>query len=236
MFVFETLKKIRVYGLRRVITYIVPEIKRVFRKLFHGSYSHLGEDLVLSKSFQPEYKGFYVDVGANDPRRLNNTYYFYKRGWRGINIEPDPVCYRKILKYRPGDINLNIGISDTAGNINFHFFFPSLLNTFSKDEADRYVSQGYQLNKISSVEVKKLDDVLEKYLPSNTPIDILCIDTEGYDYNVLKSIDLKRYKPRLICVECSKDNISDKIEEVLNRNNYSLLYSNGSNSIYRLSL
>jgi len=233
---FETIKKIRVYGLKRAISYIIPETRRVFRKLFHGSYSHLGEDLMISENFPSGYKGFYVDVGSNDPRRLNNTYYFYKRGWRGINIEPDPVCYSKLLKYRPEDINLNIGISDIPGNLNFYFFFPSLLNTFSKDAADRYVSLGYQLNKVSRVKVRKLDDVLEKYLPLKTSIDILCIDTEGYDYKVLRSIDLKRFKPMLICVERSKDVTTSNIEEILDEHAYSLLYSNGSNSIYRLSL
>ena len=54
------------------------------------SYSQEGEDMILRRIFGDKRLGFYVDVGAHDPRRFSNTYYFYKRGWRGINIEPRP--------------------------------------------------------------------------------------------------------------------------------------------------
>ena len=33
-------------------------------------WSQESEDLILSRIFGPEYKGFYVDVGAHHPRRF----------------------------------------------------------------------------------------------------------------------------------------------------------------------
>lgn len=177
-------------------------------------------------------KVFFIDVGANDPKRLNNTYYFYKRGWRGINIEPDPQCFEKIEKYRSEDINLNIGISDKNENLDFYKFFPSLLNTFSKNEADKYVSQGYELQEIRKIEVKTLEDVLDKHVDREKELDLLCIDTEGYDLNVLKGINLKKYKPKFICVECTHEIEPGGIMEILHLNGYFEVYSNDSNSIF----
>ena len=52
-------------------------------------YSQEGEDMILRRIFE-EKNGFYVDVGAHHPRRFSNTYYFYKQGWTGISIEPNP--------------------------------------------------------------------------------------------------------------------------------------------------
>src|SRR3989344_4572766 len=71
------------------------------------SYSQSGEDMILRSIFDDKKEGFYVDVGAFHPKLYSNTYYFYKRGWRGINIEPNPGANFGIRK---GDINLKCGI------------------------------------------------------------------------------------------------------------------------------
>lgn len=229
----ELLKKIKTYGLRRSFSYIIPESKRFLRYLLYGSYSHPGEDLFLAKQFPRDYIGFYIDVGSNDPKRKNNTYYFYKKGWSGITIEPDSLCFSKNLIYRPNDINLNIGVSDSSGNLDFYSFFPSLLNTFSKEDADVYVSQGYKLEKILKIKVKKLYEVIKENVPQNLKIDILSIDTEGYDLKVLKGTNLQKIKPSFICVELLKDSISGEIDIFLRENKYKLIYNNSSNSIYK---
>ncbi len=40
------------------------------------------------------------------------THSFYLKGWRGINIEPNPDKIELFQKIRTRDINLNLGISD----------------------------------------------------------------------------------------------------------------------------
>ncbi|MHB8276898.1 MAG: hypothetical protein ACYDIA_04500 [Candidatus Humimicrobiaceae bacterium] len=45
-------------------------------------------------------KGFYVDIGANDPHMFSNTKRFYLRGWTGINIEPNVDNWQKLSSYR----------------------------------------------------------------------------------------------------------------------------------------
>ena len=85
------------------------------------SFSQFGEDLVLESLFELRgiNKGFYVEVGAFDPLLLSNTYFFYKKGWRGICIEPNPISIEKMKSRRPGDIHLNLAVSNHPGKAQF---------------------------------------------------------------------------------------------------------------------
>ena len=75
-------------------------------------YSQEGEDILLSRIFGEQTEGFYVDVGAHHPRRFSNTCFFYKRGWRGINIDALPGSMKVFQKLRPHDINLELAVSE----------------------------------------------------------------------------------------------------------------------------
>lgn len=70
------------------------------------SYSQEGEDMVLQRIFDGKTNGFYVDVGAHHPFRFSNTYFFYRLGWSGINIEPNPEASDLFQSARRKDINL----------------------------------------------------------------------------------------------------------------------------------
>src|SRR5436190_18531451 len=87
--------------------------RRRERKFAISSFSQEGEDMLLRREFERQASGFYVDVGAHDPHRFSNTHYFYKCGWRGINIEARPGSSRLFKRWRPRDISLEIPISDT---------------------------------------------------------------------------------------------------------------------------
>lgn len=60
------------------------------------------------KSF-PEV-GSYLDIGANDPIRFSNTNLLYKKGWNGVNVEPNLTLFHKLEKFRPRDVNLNVAV------------------------------------------------------------------------------------------------------------------------------
>src|ERR1700676_3422099 len=94
------------------------------------SYSHEGEDMVLRRIFHTQTSGFYVDVGAHHPYRFSNTCYFYRRGWRGINIDPNPDAIMAFRRDRPSDVNVCVGVSDIAGVLSFPLFNEPALNTF----------------------------------------------------------------------------------------------------------
>ncbi len=231
-------EKLKIYGIRTFFSYLIMEtLYRIWTNFFLGSYSQQGEDLFMEKLLKKE-KGFYVDVGANDPDRFNNTRLFYKKGWSGINVEPDPNLFAKLSRKRKRDINLNIGIGEERSDILFYKFIPHTLSTFSKEEADKYVRQGFRLVESKKVSVERLEDVLAK-VPRATDIDFISIDTEGYDIHVLRSNDWKRFRPKLICIESVAHTIGgednkkkDEHEEYLKSVGYKKIFENGLNSIY----
>lgn len=176
------------------------------------SYSQEGEDMILRRIFEKQQVGFYVDVGAHHPRRFSNTYFFYKRGWRGINIEPNPDVSRLFQSARPRDINLQLGVSDTPGSMTYYQFDETALNTFDSEIVNsRLVKTDYKLISTREVDVARLDQILNNYLPTNTKPDYFSIDVEGFDLVVLKSNDWKRFRPTCVLVE----EIGTSVEDVM---------------------
>ena len=93
-------------------------------------YSQEGEDLILSRIFDKKV-GFYVDIGAHHPFRYSNTYKLFQSGWSGINIDASPETINLFKRHRPKDINLNLGVSNCDGELEFYQFEDGAYNTFS---------------------------------------------------------------------------------------------------------
>jgi len=166
------------------------------------AYSQDGEDMILRRLFQGQKRGFYVDVGAHHPFRFSNTCYFHRRGWAGINIDPNPDAIKAFDQARPSDKNICVGVSEVSGNLSYHLFNEAALNTFDGDLAvERARLPGYRLLETRRVPVWRLDDLLTEYLPPGRAIDFLSIDVEGMDLSVLRSNDWNRFRPRLLLVE-----------------------------------
>ena len=52
------------------------------------SYSLEGQDRIILSILRKVKKGFYIDIGSNDPVVNNDTYLLYKKGWSGVLVEP----------------------------------------------------------------------------------------------------------------------------------------------------
>lgn len=166
------------------------------------SYSQEGEDMILRRIFEGQKNGFYIDVGAHHPRLFSNTYFFYKQGWTGVNIEPNPHALRGFQSDRPRDLNLNLGISDTNSVLTYYYFDEPALNTFDKGVVkSRLTNTSYKVIKAEDVTVERLDHVLKKYFPIGVAIDFLSVDVEGLDLAVLRSNDWQLFRPRYVLAE-----------------------------------
>lgn len=233
--------KLKIYGLRRFVVFAFMELKyRLITQLVYGSYSQNGEDVMLDQLLGYKKTGLYIDIGANDPHRFSNTKRFYKKGWTGINVEPDPTNYQKLIRDRVKDVNLNIGIGDVESRLSFYKFFPDTLSTFSKIDADKYVSQGYLLRNVVKVNVEKLETLFIKYCAKRV-VDFITIDTEGFDMHVLRGNDWSKFRPAFICIESKEHESlgntdkSNNQELFMNNVGYEKIYDNGLNSIYKQS-
>lgn len=164
-------------------------------------FSQFGEDVVLRVLVGSEQKtGFYVDVGAYHPKHLSNTFYFYKKGWRGINIDANPNSIQLFNSVRSRDINVNAVISSQAEQVTF-YGWDSVYDTISKTEAAEVRKIHGPEKWTKEVVTETLESVLDKFLPAGQNIDILTIDAEGLDLEVLKSNNWQKYKPRFLVVE-----------------------------------
>lgn len=191
------------------------------------SYSQYAEDLFIDRFLNYPKKGFYVDVGANQPNYLNNTKRFYERGWRGINIEPDINNFNLLEKNRSYDINLNIGIGSTENKITFYVCKENTLSTFSKETSEKLVQEGHEIVEEKEIEVFKLSSIFEKFRVKQ--IDFLTIDTEGYDQEVLASNNWDTFRPKVICIE---DNNGNEHDTFFQSKKYKKVGFNGLNSFF----
>lgn len=176
-------------------------IKKIWSKTY---YSETGEDVLLLSYLYPKkgYKGFYIDIGAFHPARASNTYLFYKKGWRGINIDANPYSIKLFNKMRKRDINVNAGISDEIGALNYYSFEKGdSSNTFDKELYEAWSKTYGKKADIIKVDMCKINDVLEKYLPKGQHIDFITIDVEGFEMKILKSFDYDKYAPDYFVVE-----------------------------------
>ncbi len=181
--------------------------------------------------------GFYVDVGAHHPKRLSNTYFFYKRGWKGINIDAMPNSMKAFNKIRPRDINIEKPISDKKQILTYYAFNEPALNGFSKELSEERdnIEDNFHIIFKKDIETYTLEEILDYNLPKNQSIDFLSIDVEGLDFMVIKSLNFEKHKPKVILIEILKSSLSDienmEIAKYLNKYGYTI-YAKAVNTVF----
>ena len=206
-------------------------IKKILTKLFFAhmrrSYSQSGEDIIISDLFTRLQinKPSYLDIGANDPIALSNTYRLYTRGSHGVCVEPNPVLYKKLLRKRNRDICLNTGVAFDEQREAIYYTFPEKLhglNTFSRADAEFWENTGtteigrHKIEKKIKMPLISINEIIEKHLQPHP--NLISIDVEGLDLQIIKTLDLGKYKPEVFCVETlqhSKNNTENKNHELI---------------------
>ena len=192
------------------------------------SFSQTGEDLLVDFLIKilkiPKFT--YLDIGAHHPVFLNNTYLFYTQGFRGVCVEPDPVLFEIFKKNRKGDQVLNFGVgSASQKEADFYLLSTASLNTFSKKDADRYVSHGKQkIEKILKIPFIGINDLIKEYFQACPTF--ISLDVEGLDFDILRSFDFQKHRPTIFCLETltyTEDHSERKLVEIIeymHKNNY----------------
>lgn len=177
-------------------------------------YSQEGEELIIEKLVGRKKNGFYIDIGAHHPYRFSNTCYFYKQGWSGINIEPNPELFKSFLKHRKRDYNLNIGISSQPRLMPYYMFDEPAYNTFSTERFDFLKKINQKLIRTEHISTKTLDQALQGITMPNV-IDFMNIDTEGMEVEIVQSINWTRIRPSLLVVESKVESLQNVLNSEL---------------------
>jgi FkbM family methyltransferase len=165
------------------------------------SHAQNAEDVVLDRIFKDQESGFYIDVGACHPVEDSVTLLFSERGWHGINIEPDANLHALLVEHRPRDVNLCMAIGRQRGRADFHPTGTRGHGTMNADFAARRSQNGPSRR----VPVAPLSDIVDCYGPDDGRIDFLKIDVEGWEADVLTSVDWARHRPLIVVVEAVDD-------------------------------
>lgn len=195
-------------------------LKLILRKGTFLSYSQFGEDAVVMPLFRGQRTGIYIDVGAYRPHLYSNTYAFYKKGWKGLVVDPNIRTKRLFTMFRPRDLFVLGGVG-TQGTRTYHFYEDEAYNGFTE------LAVKSRLLKTYPVGVETLGEIIKRYDISH--IDLLNIDAEGMDEEIVRSYDWSVY-PTVILVESPKDSL---LEEMIRERGYDLIASTGSTLIFR---
>lgn len=162
---------------------------------------------------------FFLQVGAMDGVSYDPIRpHVVAHGWRGILVEPLPDMMEKLKTNYAGSAGLvfeNVAITEqdetrklyrvTAEAVHRGVPHWALgMSTFIEGKLDDYKPHVVE----QPVACMRLETLLAKYKPER--IDILQIDTEGYDYKVLKQFDFTRYQPYIINLEWVNLNAEEK--------------------------
>jgi FkbM family methyltransferase len=223
--------------------FIFSLLRRTYRAFFPASSLDAQLQKQILKNLKQKNTIFFVQVGSNDGFQgdpLHDLIILSKK-WKGIFIEPVGFLFDRLRNnYGNSDrfifekkaITSNIGVmeffyvSEKAKSEigNALPFWYDQLGSFDKNHILRHLNgilEPYILSE--QIEAVRLQDICDKH--KVTEIDLLHIDTEGYDYKVLSTLDFSKYKPSIILYE--HKNLSDverrSAESLLRKNGYSCI-------------
>jgi len=203
------------------------------KKDLFTSYAQNFEDILLWRALKNIKKGFYIDIGAQDPEEDSVSLAFYEKGWRGIHIEPSEYYCNRLRISRPDEIVEQIAISDQKGFIPFYEIPITGISTASFAIAENHKKNGFSFLK-KDVKTYSLDFIFDKHSLNN--VHWLKIDVEGFEKSVLDSWKNSECRPWIIVIEATKplsqiENYS-AWEGILLDKNYHFVYFDGLNRFY----
>ena len=192
--------------------YNVEDINKELKGWDGGDYyGQWQTDKIIEEYFEYGYSGVCIEVGAANGVKGSNTFYFEKKGWKTLCIEPNPKYKEEIEKYRKlvryfacgsesketemtifevGEKNIMSSLSSISPDerlVNDHI---NIINNKYKINVQQLTLNQILENEVTNTEFEKI-----KYF------DFISIDTEGTEIEVLKGIDFNKYQIKLLVVE-----------------------------------
>jgi FkbM family methyltransferase len=183
------------------------------------------DEIRLVREFFQSRRGYFVDVGANDPTDWSQTFHLEQLGWDGVLIEPQPELAQALREQRKVGVQAVACSSPENSGRSMPLKLAGAYSTLS--QVPRVVAA--RIAGTIDVPIKTLDEVLTE-VRAPSPIDFLSIDVEGHERDVLRGFDLARWRPRLILIE---DHVLDRgLHSDLVSRGYAWIRRTGLNSWY----
>ena len=197
------------------------------------SYAQNFEDVLLWRALGHVDRGFYVDIGAQDPVFDSVSKAFYDRGWRGVNVDAN-THYAEILRQaRPDEIVVQAAVSDQPGMLKFYEVHATGLSTASEEIAESLRQAGWNVVE-TLVPAVILDQVFAKL--DTDEIHWLKIDVEGFEQAALEGWRTSTYRPWVVVVEATSPSTQitshKEWEHLILAKDYRFVHFDGLNRYY----
>lgn len=169
----------------------------------------------------------FLQVGANDGFINDPLHKFIKRdNWNGVLLEPLPDVFNdflvKLHRKRPGIMAINAALDQNDGTRLLYKLSISKerwatgLSSFNRELLVKKLRDGSMKKNLQRQGIalpdNKDDCIISDEVATISPatllkkfdggdLDLLAIDTEGFDYEILKMLDLNRIAPEVIIYE-----------------------------------
>ena len=183
------------------------------------SRSQLFQDLFVFYYSGFKKNGFFVEIGVGNGKDISNTIFLEReKNWKGLLCEADSRMIKEIKINRKCKL---IGLPVTNVCKKKIKFFENLKDPYQSSSSN--LKTNFMAKYTNSICINHL--LKKNYAPKN--IDYMSIDTEGSEYDIIKSINFNKWKVKIITTEHNFNNKKrKKIYEFLTKNNYKRLYSN----------
>ena len=196
------------------------------------SYAQNFEDVMLRRALNNVARGFYIDVGAQDPIVDSVSMGFYEEGWRGVHVEPVASYAARLRAQRPDELVVQAALGAQRGTLRFFDVVETGLSTADPNAAARYRDSGRTVREIE-VPCLTLAELMAPY--ADIDVHWLKIDVEGYETAVLQGWN-SAVRPWIVVVESTAPLTQTashrEWEELVLAHGYAFAYFDGLNRFY----
>ena len=184
---------------------------------------------MIDKSFEKTF----LEFGATDGLSLSNSFLLEKHlNWKGALAEPSPQWHES-LKLNRKDTTIIDKCIWSKSNERLEFFMSSYgeLSTivdFVDNDIEKLpgnTSMRKENGKKIYVETISLNDVVKFFFNGKCP-SYISVDTEGSEYEILKSFNFDNYRPHVFTIEHNHSKYEKKIDELMISNEYVRMFKN----------
>jgi FkbM family methyltransferase len=169
---------------------------------------YLQDKYIFENLFYEKRDGIFIDIGACDGKDLSNTFFFENElNWSGICFEPINSYFEQLKKNR-NSICINAAVADFNGDGKFLEIegYAKMLSGLVNSLSHNWINVIDEQIKIHGGSKKEIDvncvvlnDILEKN--KIYKVDLCSIDTEGGEFNIIKTIDLNKFDIDVFIIE-----------------------------------
>ncbi len=190
------------------------QVRKLVERYGPVHYSEFAEELIIRDFFGDRRGGTFLDVGAGDALADSTTAYLERfLGWHGIAVDAENSHRESFLRSRPATRFFAFFVSDRDDAVVDFYVNPGWrLSSGSPDYAARTGS--HQVEKVPTI---TLNTLLAK--EGVERIDFLSMDVEQAEPLALAGFDIKRFHPKLVCVEVQAP-VAARIEDYMRRNGW----------------